>query len=219
MAPLSDRVAFPSIFLHETMNRSISFHTPHGPLYGRLEMPEHPRGLVLLARSHHAPVDALIAANLAGRGYAVLGIELLSTQEAQFADATQNVPRLTQRLLDILEFIRHDGDMENLPLAIFASGDATPAAIRAAARRDTQVGALACHGGFVDRAGLEALKLLAAPLLVLFAENDQLGKIAFQRAASHLRTVHETHTLDIGEDPVSRVASWFSVYLGRLPQP
>lgn len=197
------------------MNRSISLYTPHGPIYGQLELPEQARGLILLVRSHHAPVDALIAANLAGRGYAVLGMELLSTREAQFADATQNVPRLTQRLLDILELIRHDGDMENLPLAIFASGDATPAVIRAAARRDTQVGALACHGGLIDRAGLEALKLLAAPLLMLFAPEDQLGKTAFQRAVPYLRTVHETHTLDIGEDPVIRVASWFSVYLGR----
>lgn len=197
------------------MNRSINLQTPHGQIYGRLEMPEHPRGLVLLARSHHAPVDALIAANLAGRGYAVLGMELLSTQETHFADATQNVPRLTQRLLDILELIRHDGDMEDLPLAIFASGDATPAVIRATARRDTQVSALACHGGFIDRAGLEALKLLTAPLLILFDAEDVLAKTAFQRAVPHLRTVHETHTLDIGEDPVIRVASWFSAYLAR----
>ena len=195
------------------MNRDISLHTLHGLLHGQLELPDHPRGLVLLARPHHAPVDTVIAANLAGRGYAVLAMELLSTQEAHFADATQNVPRLTQRLLDILELILHDGDMQDLPLAIVASGDATPAVIRAAARRDTQVKVLACHGGIVDRAGLEALNLLAAHLLMLFDPDDSIGKTAFQRAASHLGTVYETHTLNVGEDPAMHVAAWFSLHL------
>jgi hypothetical protein len=197
------------------MNRSISIHTPHGPLHGQLEIPDHPHGLVLLARTHHAPIDVIIAANLAGRGYAIFGMELLSVQEAQFADATQNVPRLTQRLIDILDLIRHDGDMQDLPLALFATGDASPAAIRAAAQRDTQVRVLACHGGLIDRAGLQALKLLEAPLLNLFDVDDNFGKTAFQRAAVYLADIHEMHVLNIGEDPVMRVAAWFSMHIGR----
>lgn len=197
------------------MNRTLSIHTPNGPLHGHLEIPDHPHGLILLARAHHAPIDVVIAANLAARGYAILGMELLSSQEAHFADATQNVPRLTQRLLDIFDLIRHDGDMQDLPLAIFATGDASPAAIRAAALRDTQVKALACHGGMIDRAGLQALKLLEAPMMSLFDLDDTLGKVAYQRAAGHLRDIHEMHVLDIGEDPVIRVAAWFSMHLGR----
>jgi len=195
------------------MNRSLSIHTPHGTLHGQLEIPENAHGLILLARSHHAAVDTAIAANLAARGYAILAMELLSTQEAQFADATQNVPRLAQRLLDVLDLIRHDGDMQDLPLAIFATGDSAPAAIRAAAQRDTQVRALACHGGLIDRAGLQALSLLVAPLLMLFDAEDEFGKTAYQRAASHLEAVHEMHVLDIAEDPVMRVAAWFSLHL------
>lgn len=195
------------------MNRSLSLHTPHGPLHGQLDIPDHPRGLVLLARSHHAAVDTVIAANLAARGYAILAMELLSSQETHFADATQNVPRLAQRLLNILDLIRHDGDMQDLPLAIYASGDSTPAAIRAAAQRDTQVRALACHGGLIDRAGLQALDLLVAPLLMLFDLDDEFGPPAFQRAAGHLNGAHETHRLDVAEDPILRVAAWFSLHL------
>lgn len=197
------------------MNRSISLHTTHGLLHGQLELPDHPRGLVLLARSQHTPLDILITDNLTSRGYGVLSMQLLSAQEAHFADATQNVPRLTQRLLDILELIRSDGDMQDLPLAIFASGDTTPAAIRAAARRDTQVKLLACHGGIVDRAGLEALKLLEAPLLMLFDTADTIGRAAFQRAATHLAGLYETHLLDAEEDPMLRVAGWLSIHLDR----
>ncbi len=195
------------------MNRNITIHTPHGPLHGQLDRPDNARGLILLARSHHAAVDTIIAANLAARGYAIFAMELLTTQEAQFVDATQNVPRLTQRLIDIFDLIRHDGDMEELPLAVFASGDATPAAIRAAAQRDTQVKALACHGGLIDRAGLQALKLLVAPVLMLFDADDEIGKTAYLRASSYLDAIHEMHSLDIAEDPVIRVASWLSIHL------
>ena len=197
------------------MNRTLSIHTPHGSLHGHLELPDNPKGLILLARAHHAPVDTFITANLATRGYAILSMELLTVQEAQFADATQNVPRLNQRLLDILDLIRHDGDMQDLPLAIFASGDATPATIRAAAQRDTQVKVVAGHGGIIDRAGLEGLKYLVAPLMMLFDTDDSIGQTAYQRAASHLNCIHEMHVLNAGEDPVMRVAAWFSLNLVR----
>ena len=194
------------------MNRTITIQTPHGPLHGLLDCPDEARGLVVLARAHHAPLDVIITANLAARGYAIFAIELLSSQEAHFADATQNVPRLAQRLIDVLDLIRHDGDMQNLPLAIFASGDTTPAAIRAAAQRDTQVRALACHGGIVDRAGLQALELLVAPLLMLFDADDEFAPAAYKRAAGHLSCLHEMHILDLGEDPVIRVAAWLDLH-------
>jgi hypothetical protein len=195
------------------MIRSLSLHTPHGPLHGQLDLPDNPRDLILLARAHHAPVDTFITANLAARQHAVFSMELLSAQEAQFADATQNVPRLTERLLDILDLIRHDGDMENLPLAIFATGDATPAAIRAAAQRDKQVKVLACHGGQADRAGLQALKLLNAPLMMLLDHGDATAIIAWQRAVIHHPGIHESHLLQDGENPVSHIAAWLALYL------
>lgn len=195
------------------MIRSLSLHTPHGPLHGQLDLPDNPRGLILLARAHHAPVDTYITASLAARQHAVFSMELLSAQEAQFADATQNVPRLTERLLDILDLIRHDGDMENLPLAIFATGDATPAAIRAAAQRDTQVKVLACHGGQADRAGLQALKLLNAPLMMLLDHGDEAAIVAWQRAVIHHPGIHESHRLQDGENPVSHIAAWLALYL------
>lgn len=195
------------------MNRHFSLSTPHGSLHGHLERPEHPHGLVLVARIHNALADSLIAASLAARGYAILGMELLSAQEMHFADAAQNVPRLSQRLLDILDLIREDGDTQDLPLALFATGDVTPAAIRVAARRDLQVRTLACHGGLVDRAGLEALKLLRAPLLMLFDAGEEIELAAFRRARAYLGTVSEERQLTAGEDASLHVAAWLGIHL------
>lgn len=196
------------------MNRHITLQTPHGSLHGQLERPDFPRSLILLARSHHVPLDAVTTTRLAAQGYAVFVMELLSAHELQFADATQNVPRLAQRLIDILDMIRNDGDMQYLPLGIIASGDIAPAAIRAAAQRDAQVKAVVCHGGLIDRSGVQALDLLVAPLLVLFDTDDAIGETSYQRAASHLRCVHQRQVLKIGEDPVLPVAAWFSKHLG-----
>lgn len=190
------------------MNRYITLHTPHGSLHGQLELPDNPRGLILIARAHHALEDAAISSSFAEFGHATLCMELLSAQEVQFADATQNVPRLTQRLIDILELIRNDGDMERLPLAIFASGDVAPAAIRAAAQRDLQVKAVACHGGLIARAGVQSLDLLAAPLLMLFDADDKIGQAACQRAGTHLTSPHAMQVLAIGEDPAAPAAIW-----------
>ena len=196
------------------MNRHIALHAPHGSLHGQLERPDDPRGLIVLARSHHLPVDTTITANLAARGYAILAMELLTAHELQFVDATQNVPRLAQRLIDILDLARRDGDMQDLPLGIFASGEIAPAVIRAAAQRDTQVRAIACHGGLIDRAGAQALELLVAPLLMLIDADDTTTLAAYRRAESHLRCNHEMHPAAIGESMESHVADWFLRFSG-----
>jgi dienelactone hydrolase len=201
------------------MIRSITLQTPHGPLHGQLDRPDSPRGLILLARAHHAPADTVIAADLASHGYAVFRMELLTAQEAQFVDATQNIPRLAQRLIDLLDLIRNDGDMQDLPLAIYATGDTTPAALRAAAQRDTQVAVLACHGGLIDRAGLQAINLLEAPLLMLFDADDEIGLKAAQRAASHLRARHELISLEPGEAPGNRIIEWIGQHTNTLRRP
>jgi hypothetical protein len=190
------------------MTRTLTIQTAHGSLHNLFERPDETHGLVLLIRTHHAPIDTSIAAELVGRGYAVLRCELLTTQEAQFADATLNVPRLSQRLIDILDLIRRDGDMLDLPLTLLASGDSSPATIRAAAQRDNQVKVVACHGGLIDRAGLQALHLLAAPLLMLFDVDDEIGPTAFQRAASHLDCQYASKVLEVGENPLQAVVDW-----------
>lgn len=190
------------------MNRHITRHTPHGSLRGCLERPELPSCLILIVRPHLGTADTAMASELAMRGCAVFVTELLSASEIGFADATQNVPRLTQRLIDVLDLIRSDGDMEQLPLGIFATGDIAPAAIRAAAQRDSQVDAVACHGGLIDRAGGQALDLLLAPLLVLHDADDAAGLTASRRATGHLHNDHEIRTLRPGDAALTEAADW-----------
>lgn len=196
------------------MNREISLATHHGPLHGHLTVPLAARGLVLVARTASGEAD--VGHELPIRHLAVLDVPLLTSQETPFPDAAHNVPLLAERLVEILNFIRIDGDTEALPLGIFASGHGTPAALRVAALRDAQVKALACHGGLVDLAGLQNLRLLAAPLLVLADADDAAAQTAFQRAAVHLAAPHRLQHLQPGEGPGGHVAAWFGEHLPAI---
>lgn len=196
-------------------SHTLSLQTPHGNLHGQISHPPGARAAILLARAQHVAVDTIIAANLANRGYAMLSMELLTHHEAQFADATHNTPRLAQRLIDILDLVRRNPLLADLPFAIYATGDSSPAAVKAAAQRDEKIRALACHGGYIDRAGKQSLELLAAPLLMLADPADQAVKASYERAKPFLHPPLEFHELGPAEDPVMRVAAWFASYLNR----
>ena len=75
------------------MIRNLVLHTAHGSLHGQLDRPDNPRGLILVARAHRLPEDATLASSLEALNFAVLSMDLLTVQELQFVDATQNVPR------------------------------------------------------------------------------------------------------------------------------
>lgn len=197
------------------MNRHLNIQTSHGTLLGHLALPDYPRGLVLLARTQPLAVDDPLASSLFNRGHGVLGMELISERERHFVDITLDVSRLARRMTDMLDLIRRDADIQHLPLAIHATGDVTPAAIRVAALRDTQVSAVAAHGGLVDRAGLQALEMLAAPLLMLVNQDDQGALTSWQRAQSHFTCLTEMHSLPAGEDQGERVSAWFARHAGR----
>jgi pimeloyl-ACP methyl ester carboxylesterase len=207
MSPDSNRMA----------ERSLILQTTHGVLNGKLHPARSPRGVIFVVDTRNAPVDARVTAHLVEEGYNVLSMDLVTTREAQFSDADENIPRLTQRLIELLDITRHDADVEGLPLGIFASGHACAAALRVAARRDNQVRAVVCLNGQIDRAGREALSWLTAPLLLLDNTDNAGIETCYQRSRPYLTTQHEFHRHSAGENPVHQAAEWFSSHLLSSP--
>lgn len=195
------------------MNRLITLPRAHGVLHGQLDIPESAGVLVVFAHPRQNPDDSLLAAYLLDMGYALLRLELLTAQEIQFADATQNIPKLAERLLEWLDYLRRDGELTDLPVALLSSGDCTPAAIRAAAQRDLQVKTLICHGGLIDRAGLQALGLLCQPFLLLLDVDDRAGQRSAERAMSHLPAAPCLIQLAAGETPSAHYTAWLKQQL------
>lgn len=196
------------------MNRHLTLPTPHGPLIGQLTRPPQPHALILIANPAAEATTGQSLLPFAEQGLAILELNLLTPQETHYADASQDVHRLTQRLILALDFIRGDGDTADLPLAIIAIGDATPAAIRAATQRDQQVQAVIAYGGLIDRAGRQALEWLSAPLLMLFTAEDEVGRQAFARAQSHFNTPSEVHQLADGDGGTALINDWLGLRLG-----
>ena len=141
--------------------------------------------------------------------FARLTIDLLTAHETNFPDHQQNAPLLALRLVNILDYLPDDGDTEGLHIGIYASDHATPAAIRAAAQRDTAVQAIVVNGGIIDHAGLHYLEALAAPLLVIVNPDENDVAVATQRAFQHIQPVHEMHQIET-DAAASEAAAWFT---------
>ena len=92
--------------------------------------------------------------------------------------------------------------------------------MRVAAQRDKDIGALVCHGGLVDLAGLQYLKVLQAPLLFFADIEDILAARNLQRAKAYLPGIVEMERLPTPSDLAAGFAAehttrWFERHLGR----
>ena len=181
-----------------------------GPrLFARLALPAAARDLLLIAGSGLITVDDEECALLLARQHALLTCALLDEEEIRYPDAVRNVFRLGDRLLQALAHVHRDEGLAALPLVLCCREDVTPAAVRAAAQRDTQVAAIAALGGEIDRAGIERLRLCRAPLLLLHAPEDHQSPAALQRAAPYLSAPCCVRQLAAGEAVLSAQADWW----------
>lgn len=180
---------------------------PQAHLHGLLTLPEGATCLLIHPRLQPDPADERLAL-VAPPDLAILSIDLLTPQEAQFADAAENTPRLAQRLIEVLDLVQRNDDIARLPAAAYCSGSITPALIRAAAQRDTRLAALACHGGQPERAGKQALELLAAPFLLLVDSDDPLGAHALDHARPLLKVPCALQTLAPATHPEATALAW-----------
>jgi len=182
-------------------------------LPGELTVPDEAHGLVVLTALDscaHAEL-AQLAGELNATGLATLIADMLTPDEARFANLHHNTPLLTQRLLDLLALIEQryaEGGLPELPIGLYAVGDVAPAALRAAAQRDRAVAALVCRGGLIDLAGRLYLRTLSAPLLHIVDEAPAAKAVA-ERALARIEAPGELHPL-AGGDALPLTASTLS---------
>jgi len=198
------------------IDRHIAITTPEGRIFGTLTLPEHPYTLIVLPHCGDAPpLQTMVFTALLAARHAVLDIGLLTHDERPVDDSSLNVHLCEGRLLHVLDFLREDGDSAGLPLGIFSIGNIASAALRVAARRDAQVGALVVYQGLIDHAGTQYLEALAAPLRVLLdPAGESLAPLqtATARAFSHLAAPHEMQLTTPDAVPAASL-QWFSRWL------
>lgn len=214
------------------MREQRSFHLafPHASLHGDLLLPAMSRGVVVFVAARDSAALALtgnLAEALHHVGFSTLTIDLLVDSEAHFADAEVHLPHLTERLLGVVGHLRRQMEIDAIPeqpVGLVAAGDATPLAVRVAALRDKEIHAVVCHGGLVDLAGLQYLKVLQAPLLLIADAADDMAARNLQRAKPHLPGIASLERLPVDtndSNDANNVASaaaaltisWFQRYL------
>ena len=148
-------------------------------LSGDLAMPVNPGGIVVFAHgsgsSRHSPRNQFVARTLEQRHLATLLIDLLTPKEEAIDERSGeyrfDIPLLADRLVKIIDWVRHRPETASLPIGLFGASTGGGAALIAAAEHPQDVAAVVSRGGRPDLA-TGALPRVTAPTLLIVGGFD-----------------------------------------------
>ncbi|WP_254533809.1 dienelactone hydrolase family protein [Natrinema gelatinilyticum] len=144
-------------------------------LEGELLVPEGATGLVLFAHgsgsSRHSPRNNFVAERVRARGVGTLLFDLLTEAEDETYETRFDISLLTDRLVGATKWVRQRDDTADLNIGYFGSSTGSAAALRGAARPETDIAAVVSRGGRVDMAE-DVLGQVTAPTLFIVGGND-----------------------------------------------
>jgi putative phosphoribosyl transferase len=202
-----------------------------GVLKGFLNIPKHPRGVILFVHgsgsSRHSSRNQFVARTLYNAGMATLLIDLLTAQEEEYDHYIEhlrfNIDLLSERVVQATCWLTQHPATADLKIGYFGASTGAAAALVAATQYPHQVvQAIVSRGGRPDLAR-PYLDRVQAPTLLIVGENDT-QVIALNRIAHSL--LHCTKQIEIVagathlfEEPgtlqqVAQLASrWFREYI------
>jgi len=144
---------------------------------GMLDLPHETLGIVLFAHgsgsSRLSPRNNYVARVLREAGIGSLLLDLLTTEEDRFYDTRFDIDLLTRRLHGAADWVGKQDATAGLPLGLFGASTGAAAALRLAAHPTLPVAAVVSRGGRPDLAGLEALRAVRAPTLLIVGGDDR----------------------------------------------
>lgn len=195
-------------------------------LEGELAVPAESIGLVVFAHgsgsSRHSPRNNFVAETLRERDLGTLLFDLLTETEDQDRENRFDIPLLTDRLVRVTEWVRSRSKMSAHSIGYFGASTGAAAALRGAARPETEIDAVVSRGGRVDMAAEVVDDVTTPTLLVVGGEDESVLELN--------REVHETLSCEkdlqivegaghLFEGPgeleavADRAADWFTNYL------
>lgn len=172
------------------VKHAVSIPASGSVLSGDLAVPPNALGLVLFAHgsgsSRHSPRNKAVASKLNEMHLGTLLMDLLTAEEEVIDEQTSalrfDIPMLTERLVEIVDWLIVNPTTAGLKLGIFGASTGAASAIGAAARRSKWVNAVVSRGGRPDLAK-DYLSELEAPTLLIVGGQDysviELNKLAF----------------------------------------
>jgi pimeloyl-ACP methyl ester carboxylesterase len=199
-------------------------------LEGFLNIPEHPRGVVLFAHgsgsSRYSPRNQFVARVLHDAGMATMLADLLTAQEEEYDQYTGNlrfnIDLLGERVAQVTDWLTQHAATRHLKIGYFGASTGAAAALVAATQHPRIVQAIVSRGGRPDLAR-PYLDRVEAPTLLIVGEKDTqviaLNQMAYSllhcpkqieivAGATHL--FEEPGTL---EQAAQLASQWFMKYL------
>jgi putative phosphoribosyl transferase len=168
-----------------------------------------------------------VARILEDAGLATLLLDLLEEEEAEDRQTVFDIELLAERLQSAVHWLRQDPATSGLRLGYFGASTGAGAALVAAARQPSAVGAVVSRGGRPDLAR-DHLSAVEAPTLLIVGGDDyvviELNKQALRLLCCHKELVIIPGATHLFEEPgtleeVARLAKeWFVRYLTPLGQ-
>jgi pimeloyl-ACP methyl ester carboxylesterase len=196
---------------------------------GMLELPHEALGVVLFAHgsgsSRLSPRNNYVARVLREAGVGTLLLDLLSPVEDRHVETRFDIGLLTERLRTAAGWVYAQDATSQLPLGLFGASTGAAAALRLAADPGVKVAAVVSRGGRPDLAGVEALRSVEAPTLLLVGGKDDavidLNREAFDQLGCAKNLVIVPGATHLFEEPgtleeVARLAAdWFTGWFAR----
>lgn len=198
---------------------------PHS-LPGQLSGPGAPDSPIIVfahgsGSSRLSPRNQHVAQALNEAGFRTLLFDLLTPAEAQRQDKTFDIPLLSERLNDAVEWLRSHPETGGSPLGLFGASTGAAAALNVAATRPQAIGAVVSRGGRPDLS--DSLAEVAAPTLLIVGGLDSPVLEINELALAEMRCVKQltvvpgaTHLFEepgTMEDVVEEAKAWFRRHL------
>lgn len=195
-------------------------------LEGTLMVPDAPKGIVLFSHgsgsSRHSPRNRRVAGVLQGEGFATFLFDLLTPEEDEDPRARFDIPLLTDRLIDVVQWTTEQPTLALLPVGLFGASTGAASALGASAVLPDVVKAVVSRGGRPDMAE-EWLPQVQAPTLLIVGGWDEpvigMNRFALDRLSCTKDLIIVPEATHLFEEPgkldeVARLAAdWFARYL------
>jgi len=182
---------------HAMHSKQIDIPVSGAVLHGVLTIPDSAKSLVIFSHgsgsSHRSPRNKYVAGVLQEEGLATLLIDLLDPEEELNYSTRFNIPLLTGRLIEVIEWAQIDEHSKELTPMLFGASTGAASALNAAAMRPGEIPAVVSRGGRVDLASDSIDKMDSAVLLIV----GELDFEVLRLNRSALKRLHGPKKLEV----------------------